>query len=160
MMQGIKQNERNPNKEWKTCDSLVLLKIEELKWKKKMQHPAWHNSRMLCSEQMYFNNVDIYHGLQALNTFSLFHHYGLINMKVEKNGKPDGMLPWNHLELYFFLRHNSLPTPLLCTTGTFWRKPHTTRSFCSTRLQLELSKTSSPAQPCVGGLDAHSCTSN
>lgn len=32
------------------------------------------------------------------------------------------MLPWNYLELHFFLRHNCLPTPLLCTKGTFLGK--------------------------------------
>lgn len=64
-------------------DSLALLKIEALECKK-MQHPVLHNSRMLCSEQIYFNNVDIYHGLQAL---TLVYPYGLINMKVETKRK-------------------------------------------------------------------------
>lgn len=50
----------------------------------KIQHPLLYNTRMLRSEQMYVNNVDIYHGLQELTLF--YPHY-LISMKVETKGK-------------------------------------------------------------------------
>lgn len=110
---------------------------------------------------MHFIHVDTYHGLKAL---TLFYIYGLINIKVETNKRTRWNVTMKLPRISLFPETQLLSSPSFSALLGLSGENHIPQGHfalpAKDRLQLELSMTSSPAQPCVGGLDAHPFKSN